>query len=125
MTTTSTGDEWSDEDLAEYSSVLDLAKGAGRFRSLSLRWHYRSRHESLIAFSNHRFYGGELITFPGPEQESDDLGVVASASTVSTGVEPQQTIPSKPRRSWSGSSRMPSADSEASASSRSQKRRRH
>ena len=73
---TDSGDEWNDEDLAEYGSVLDLAKGAGRFRALSLRWHYRSRHESLIAFSNHRFYGGELVTFPGPEQQSEDLGVV-------------------------------------------------
>ena len=29
-----------------------------------LSWHYRSRHESLIAFSNHRYYDGKLITFP-------------------------------------------------------------
>ena len=29
-----------------------------------LRWHYRSRCESLIAFSNSMFYGNELITFP-------------------------------------------------------------
>ena len=30
----------------------------------ALEWHYRSRHESLIAFSNHRYYEGKLITFP-------------------------------------------------------------
>ncbi len=54
-----TSDEYDEEDLAEYESVLDLAKRAGRFRALSLRWHYRSRHENLIAFSNHRFYGGD------------------------------------------------------------------
>jgi very-short-patch-repair endonuclease len=35
----------------------------------SLLWHYRSRHESLIAFSNHHFYGGRLHTFPGPQVE--------------------------------------------------------
>lgn len=29
-----------------------------------LRWHYRSRHESLIAFSNQHFYEGDLLTFP-------------------------------------------------------------
>src|SRR5690606_19784696 len=30
----------------------------------SLTWHYRSRHESLITFSNHRYYDSNLITFP-------------------------------------------------------------
>ena len=32
--------------------------------SLQLSWHYRSRHESLIAFSNNEYYNGSLITFP-------------------------------------------------------------
>ena len=32
----------------------------------SLDWHDRSRDEALIAYSNHRIYGGRLITFPGP-----------------------------------------------------------
>lgn len=31
-----------------------------------LNWHYRSRDESLIAFSNHYYYGGRLVTFPAP-----------------------------------------------------------
>lgn len=31
-----------------------------------LLWHYRSRHESLIAFSNARFYENKLLTFPSP-----------------------------------------------------------
>src|SRR5690606_18817879 len=29
-----------------------------------LRWHYRSRHESLIAFSNAHYYDNRLFTFP-------------------------------------------------------------
>jgi hypothetical protein len=33
-----------------------------------LRWHYRSRHEGLIAFANETFYDGKLITFPGPHR---------------------------------------------------------
>ncbi len=33
---------------------------------MKLSWHYRSRHESLIAFSNHRYYDGDLVTFPSP-----------------------------------------------------------
>ena len=31
-----------------------------------LRWHYRSRHESLIAFSNSEFYDNRLVVFPSP-----------------------------------------------------------
>ena len=34
-----------------------------------LRWHYRSHHESLIAFSNSKYYGNALLTFPS----TDDL----------------------------------------------------
>ncbi len=33
-------------------------RGSGAYRSLTLRWHYRSRHEALIAFSNAAFYAG-------------------------------------------------------------------
>lgn len=41
----------------------------------SLRWHYRSRHEHLIAFSNHHFYNNGLVTFPAPTTETPELGV--------------------------------------------------
>ena len=34
---------------------------------LYLSWHYRSRHESLISFSNERFYDGRLLTFPSAD----------------------------------------------------------
>jgi very-short-patch-repair endonuclease len=47
-------------------SILDECLGAS-FPQRSLLWHYRSRHESLIAFSNHHFYYGRLITFPSPD----------------------------------------------------------
>lgn len=33
----------------------------------SLIWHYRSKHESLIAFSNNMYYGSKLCTFPSPD----------------------------------------------------------
>ena len=36
---------------------------------LELNWHYRSRHESLIAFSNWHYYHNRLITFPSPVTE--------------------------------------------------------
>lgn len=29
-----------------------------------LKWHYRSRHESLIAYSNMKYYDNKLLTFP-------------------------------------------------------------
>ncbi len=37
--------------------------------SLQLSWHYRSRHESLIAFSNNEYYEGSLITFPSVDDK--------------------------------------------------------
>lgn len=55
-----------DEDIEEdQESILEECLGA-RLPQRRLTWHYRSRHESLIAFSNHRYYDGDLITFPAP-----------------------------------------------------------
>jgi REase_MTES_1575/Protein of unknown function (DUF3320)/AAA domain len=67
-------DTYDDEQLDEFESVLDAAK-ASSFTSLPLRWHYRSRHESLISYSNYRFYGGRLHTFPSPAITAPDLGI--------------------------------------------------
>lgn len=53
-------DNWETEDL---ESVLDDCL-AVNIPSTHLKWHYRSRHESLIAFSNKRFYDNKLLTFP-------------------------------------------------------------
>lgn len=66
-----------DEDLDTFDSVLDLCKGAGALPALPLTWHYRSRHEDLITFSNYRFYDGRLNTFPGARFDAPDLGVVS------------------------------------------------
>jgi len=70
-------DEWSEDsdDATEFESVLDLAKASGAYRSLTLRWHYRSLHEALIAFSNATFYRGQLVTFPSRHGEGPDVGV--------------------------------------------------
>jgi superfamily I DNA and/or RNA helicase len=40
-----------------------------------LRWHYRSRHHNLIAFSNHEFYG-DLVIFPSAYHDDPSLSVV-------------------------------------------------
>jgi len=53
------------------TGVLDLAKASGSFGSLPLRWHYRSRHEALIAFSNAAFYAGHLAPLPGSSNGVD------------------------------------------------------
>src|SRR3546814_19583211 len=47
----------------DMESILDDALAA-RIKWHRLTGHYRSRHESLIAFSNHRYYGGDLVTYP-------------------------------------------------------------
>lgn len=44
------------------SSILGLSRVA--FPGTVLRWHYRSRHEELVAFSNAAFYGRRLVTAP-------------------------------------------------------------
>ena len=41
-----------------------LTQADARLPSTMLSWHYRSRSESLIAFSNNAFYAGELATVP-------------------------------------------------------------
>jgi len=62
------------EEFAPLDSVLDECL-AMNMREGWLRWHYRSRHESLIAFSNSRFYDWRLVTFPSCFQEHEDLGI--------------------------------------------------
>jgi hypothetical protein len=68
-------DDEEETDIKDFQSVLELAKAAGAFNNLGLRWHYRSRHEDLIAFSNYKFYEGKLVTFPSAHAEGDDVGV--------------------------------------------------
>ncbi|MGW7402192.1 DUF3320 domain-containing protein [Streptomyces sp. NPDC054833] len=68
-------DEW-DEDVPDsFESILDACKASGVLRELSLRWHYRSRHENLIAFSNHEFYDNSMVVFPGAITDGHDVGV--------------------------------------------------
>ena len=50
-------------DIDDLDSILDDAIALS-LPSRHLTWHYRSKHESLIAFSNAQYYGGRLFTFP-------------------------------------------------------------
>ncbi|SEH87233.1 DUF3320 domain-containing protein [Tardiphaga sp. OK245] len=61
------GDDGDDDTgmVQSQQSILDECL-ASNLPSMRLSWHYRSRHESLIAFSNAKYYRGELVTFPSP-----------------------------------------------------------
>lgn len=61
------------DDTEDMESILDECLAAGVY-STYLNWHYRSRHESLISFSNHYYYEDKLFTFPAA-RNSDRLGV--------------------------------------------------
>ena len=64
-----------DTDVAVQSElILDLALRSAE-QGRRLRWHYRSRHVSLIAFSNRMFYDRDLIVFPNAVTEDPVLGV--------------------------------------------------
>lgn len=61
-----------DEEVADCERDLESILGEAMASGLPVRnlpWHYRSRHESLIAFSNRHSYDSRLITFPSPEVE--------------------------------------------------------
>jgi len=58
------------EGTAGFESLLDVCLSLGLVRK-QLRWHYRSRREGLIAFSNKFFYDGGLVTFPSVDDGSD------------------------------------------------------
>ena len=58
-----------DEDNADkedLESILDDCLALS-MPSKYLQWHYRSKHESLIAFSNMKYYENRLLTFPSPD----------------------------------------------------------
>ena len=59
--------------LEDSESILDSV--IPLFKNRRLRWHYRSRHESLIAFSNQKFYDSNLILFPSPFSKSEEFGI--------------------------------------------------
>ena len=68
-------EEYGEDDLPEeLESILEEVEAAG-VRPLRLDWHYRSRHESLIAFSNRQYYENRLNTFPAAYAEHPRMGV--------------------------------------------------
>ncbi len=76
-----------DEDEAEIDdmdSILDeciTLSMPGHY----LSWHYRSKHESLIAFSNQQYYEGKLHTFPSTDDRKSKVSLVQVEGTYDKG----------------------------------------
>lgn len=66
-------DEEDPTAIEESESILDAT--LPMFSVRRLRWHYRSQHERLIAFSNHNFYDSDLVLFPSPNNQTEKYGI--------------------------------------------------
>jgi very-short-patch-repair endonuclease len=67
-------DDYYDDDTGAFESILDLCGTIGLSERM-LEWHYRSRREGLIAFSNNFLYDNRLVTFPSPDFDGAGTGV--------------------------------------------------
>ena len=62
-------------DIEDLDSILDDCLALGMPQT-HLQWHYRSRHESLIAFSNNEFYENSMLTFPSVNDREKCVSLV-------------------------------------------------
>lgn len=62
-------------DIEDLESILDDCLALS-IPSKYLLWHYRSKHESLIAFSNSEYYDNKLMTFPSPDNIESKVRIV-------------------------------------------------
>lgn len=62
-------------DIDDMESILEDCRTL-QIPALQLNWHYRSQHESLIAFSNNEYYNGSLITFPSVDDKQTKVQYV-------------------------------------------------
>ena len=75
MTGSQSGEEDDDETpVADIESILGLFAARGLPQRM-LRWHYRSRHQSLIAISNSQFYENKLFIVPSPYAKEAGMGL--------------------------------------------------
>ncbi len=66
-------EEYEIASFSDMESILHLCKSS--FPTKMLRWHYRSRHESLIALSNQEFYNNNLLIYPSPCHKTKEFGL--------------------------------------------------
>ncbi|PRC90729.1 DUF4011 domain-containing protein [Solimicrobium silvestre] len=64
-----------EDDIEEMESILDECLSIGMM-TCTLDWHYRSKSEGLITFSNMQYYENRLITFPSPVTEDQSVTFV-------------------------------------------------
>lgn len=64
-----------EEDLEILVSDSILEEATAVLPNRTLLWHYRSKDEGLIAFSNREIYKNSLITFPNTNNNIPDMGV--------------------------------------------------
>ena len=62
-------------EMEDLESVLDDCLALSMPQK-HLLWHYRSRHESLIAYSNAKYYDNKLYTFPSPDDQTSKVSWV-------------------------------------------------
>ena len=70
----SAGGNSDDPDEEDLESILDQALAA-RLPLKRLMGHYRSRHETLIAFSNSKYYENSLVTYPSSETKESAVSL--------------------------------------------------
>jgi very-short-patch-repair endonuclease len=78
MTSEASDEEFEGEETGATARDLESILGLCRSRGIPqrmLRWHYRSRHHTLIAASNHEFYEDNLFIVPSPLPASEELGL--------------------------------------------------
>ena len=92
-----------DSDEGDLESILDQALAA-RLPHLRLTGHYRSRHETLIAFSNSHYYENQLTTFPSAETKKSAVslhrveGVYAKGKGQTNSIEAKAVVAEVVRR---------------------------
>lgn len=70
-------DDYEDEQFSDSLESLldDCVASVPTFQEAYLKWHYRSRDERLVNFSNHYFYENKLITFPSVCTNNKERGL--------------------------------------------------
>lgn len=77
-TTTGFGGDYDVDDEQDFDEIISdsiLEESAAVLPNRTLLWHYRSKNENLIAFSNREIYKNNLITFPNSVNNAPDMGV--------------------------------------------------
>jgi len=80
------GDDEENEWLSDDADSL-LVQGVRKLDSTLLSWHYRSHYETLISYSNHAFYEGDLLTIPDKtihHEEKKPIRITAPEEAAST-----------------------------------------